>query len=139
MTAPFVRDVQRAVISGTNRMLGLQDEDGFWREYNLQPGASEAWSTAWVGWCLAGVGMNQATREARARAVTALAGCRKEGGWGYNRKTGPDADTTAWVLRFLSVSVPQQEVGAVWPMRLCAWTSKLAVVPSSKPARMLPF
>ena len=109
MTAPFVRDVQRAVSAGVSLILDLQDEDGFWREYNLEPGASEAWSTAWVGWCLAGTEMNKVTRDTCARAATALAGCRTEGGWGYNHKTGPDADTTAWVLRFLACCMFRQD------------------------------
>jgi hypothetical protein len=53
-------------------------------------------------------GMPPITRAACLRAAKALVGCRVKGGWGYNRKTGADADTTAWVLRLLSgISGPQ--------------------------------
>ncbi|HEX6545167.1 MAG TPA: hypothetical protein VF023_02590 [Bryobacteraceae bacterium] len=113
MPAPFVRDVENAVHSGVQFLLSLQDKDGFWREYNLAPGASEAWSTAWVGWCLLADGMPPGTRGACLRAADALASCRVKDGWGYNRKTGPDADTTAWVLRFLSGISGRQNV-AQW-------------------------
>jgi hypothetical protein len=87
-------------------LLQQQDRDGFWREFALQPGASEAWTTAWVGWCLAraipGGGARQARiRASCARAATSLWRSRSTDGWGYNRRTGPDADTTSWVLRFL--------------------------------------
>src|SRR5207245_6691366 len=41
-------------------------------------------------------------RESCQRAAAAVWRSQREGGWGYNRGTGPDADTSAWVLRFLS-------------------------------------
>src|SRR5260370_19815072 len=65
---------------------------------------SEAWSTAWVGWCLASCPppLRSEARTCLQRALRALSGCRCAGGWGYNRTTGPDADSTAWVVRFLS-------------------------------------
>lgn len=81
--------------------------DGFWREFALKPGASEAWTTAWVGWCLTGAATNSQNRLIRSRsacqhAAAALLRSKGADGWGYNRRSGPDADTTAWVLRFLS-------------------------------------
>src|SRR5581483_3612011 len=73
----------------------------------LRPGASESWTTAWVGWCLTRAFSGGRTRQFQIRdsckrAAAALCPSRGEGGWGYNRRTGPDADTTSWVLRFLS-------------------------------------
>jgi hypothetical protein len=88
-------------------LLDQQDRDGFWREFELQPGASEAWTTAWVGWCLTraaveGRGQQFRIRQACTRVAATLWASRRDGRWGYNRGTGPDADSTAWVLRFLS-------------------------------------
>lgn len=105
MPSPFLATVQAAISQGIDALLRQQDNDGFWREFDLQPGASEAWVTAWVGWCLARAIDDQREREASVRescrrAAIALWHARRRGGWGYNRETGPDADTTSWVLRF---------------------------------------
>ena len=104
--APFERSVEAAIAGGVDYLLQLQDRDGFWREFDLPPGASESWTTAWVGWCLTGALAGHDRRGARvrdacARAAATVYRARREGGWGYNRTTGPDADTTSWVLRFL--------------------------------------
>src|SRR5260370_1321069 len=101
--------------SPTVRLAGLWDipsqktcpfarTDWFWRDYHLPPGMSDAWSAAWVGWCLASrpPPLRSEARSCLQRALRALSGCRCAGGWGYNRTTGPDADSTAWVVRFLS-------------------------------------
>lgn len=92
---------------GVDVLLQRQDQDGFWREFDLQPGASEAWTTAWVGWCLTRAvpdGSAQALRirTSCGRAAASVWNAQRSGGWGYNRRSGPDADTTSWVLRFLT-------------------------------------
>jgi hypothetical protein len=97
---PFERAVREAIARGATQLLAQQDDDSFWREFALAPGASESWATAWVGWCLAGTAISTgaphaAVRNALARARSALATARRAGGWGYNRSTGPDADSTA--------------------------------------------
>src|SRR5207253_672595 len=75
----------------------------FWRDYNLQPGPSDVWATAWIGSCLCGCrSFNDSTGRALAMAVRAISSAVKQGGWGYNRSTGPDADSTAWTCRFLA-------------------------------------
>jgi hypothetical protein len=107
MRGPFEASVQAAIDAGVEFLLQQQDKDGFWREFDLEPGASEAWTTAWVGWCLSqsspGVRSHELRiRSACGRALAALRRSRTKDGWGYNRGTGADADTTAWVLRFLS-------------------------------------
>jgi hypothetical protein len=105
--SPFEESVHAAVCTGVDTLLLQQDRDGFWREFDLQPGASEGWTTAWVGWCLNRAAVDPARRarirDAYARAARRL--CQSTGGgWGYNGRTGPDADTTSWVLRFLNAS-----------------------------------
>lgn len=107
MRSPFEQAVQAAIYRGVDFLLQQQDEDGFWREFDLEPGASESWATAWVGWCLTRAFSGGRTRqlqirESCKRAAATLWCSRRDGGWGYNRGTGPDADTTSWVLRFLS-------------------------------------
>ena len=65
---------------------------------------SEGWSTAWVGWSLSHRVADGSVRSALVKAASALRRCQRPDGWGYNRTTGPDADSTAWVIRFLSLS-----------------------------------
>jgi hypothetical protein len=75
--------------------------DGFWRDYELPPGKSEDWTTAWVGWCLAHAREHPAVTLALRRGARAIVSAHRPGGWGYNREQTPDADSTAWCLRFL--------------------------------------
>lgn len=105
MTSPFREYVEAAISKGIDYLILHQDKDGFWREFDLQPGASECWTTAWVGWCLTQATCADHLRQSRVeaccrRALAALWHARREAGWGYNRATGPDADTISWVLRF---------------------------------------
>lgn len=107
MHSVFARTVEAAVERSIGYLLEQQDNDGFWREFELAPGAAETWPTAWVGWCLIGSlktnsSLKGKTRECCKRAATAVWASKKDCGWGYNRRTGSDADTTAWALRFLS-------------------------------------
>jgi hypothetical protein len=82
--------------------LGL-DDDGYWRDYQLPPGRSESWTTACVGSALlAATPHRQVNQSALQRTATILLAARRPEGWGYNRDTACDADTTSWVLRFLA-------------------------------------
>ncbi|MDM5177584.1 hypothetical protein PO883_10310 [Massilia sp. DJPM01] len=105
MPAPFERAIRDAIAGGIDYLLSQQDEDGFWREFDLAPGPSEAWTTAWVGWCLSGAAERGPAARVRvqaalARACRAVMSAKGDAGWGYNRRTGADADSTAWALRF---------------------------------------
>lgn len=107
LASPFESALGAEIDRGIDILLDRQDVDGFWREFELKPGASEAWTTAWVGWCLIGAASRSESRLVRTRqacrqAAAALLKSRGASGWGYNRRSGPDADTTAWVLQFLS-------------------------------------
>lgn len=99
-------DVARLVVEASERaaafLLSNQDEDGFWRDYRLPPGRSEAWATAVVGLALSEAAPRiDGIEGACSRAVTALNAARTPDGWGYNRNTAADADTTSWVTCFL--------------------------------------
>lgn len=88
-----------------------QHDDGFWREFALQPGPAETWSTAWIGWCLAHVATAPVVRWALHNATRALADNARPEGWGYNRRTGCDADSTAWATLMLAVTAPALACG----------------------------
>lgn len=97
------QEVRLAAQYGIHFLLARQGRDGFWREYHLPPGPSEYWATAWIGWCLYECRYTSPpSRVALANAVSAVWSGVRDGGWGYNRSTGPDADSTAWVCRFLT-------------------------------------
>ncbi|MFL6858893.1 MAG: prenyltransferase/squalene oxidase repeat-containing protein [Allosphingosinicella sp.] len=84
-------------------LAGAIGQDDLWRDFRM-PGASDEWVTGFVGWALAGE-EDERARAAVARAVAALlARQRPDGGWGYNRICGSDADSTAWALRLLKAA-----------------------------------
>lgn len=76
-----------------------QDNDGYWRDYQLEPGRSDAWITATVGFALFKV--RGLCKEVK-KAVHVLRSTVRPGGWGYNSSTACDADTTSWAILFLS-------------------------------------
>lgn len=90
-------DVLDSILESSRRfLLDAQDKDGFWRDYLLQPGTSTAWTTACVGRVL--VEFSAAIERARMALLAEL----RATGWGYNMSVSTDADTTAWVLRFMA-------------------------------------
>lgn len=80
-------------------LASYQDADGYWRDYRLEPGPSEAWTTACVGFALFKVAGPCMEVDKAARILLST---KCPGGWGYNSHTACDADTTSWVIRFLS-------------------------------------
>jgi hypothetical protein len=90
---------QQALQAAAQFLAAHQDPDGFWRDYLLPPGPSTAWTTACVAWSLATGAQQSAALQAADQALHSI---RKTGGWGYNSSTAIDADSTAWVLRFMA-------------------------------------
>lgn len=80
-------------------LISHQDADGYWRDYQLEPGRSDAWTTACVGFALVQVKGRCPEVD---KAAKVLLSTRRPSGWGYNSLTSCDADTTSWVIRFLS-------------------------------------
>lgn len=85
-------------------LLGYQERDGAWRDFQLKPGRAESWTTAYVGssflaaekrWHHPGI------HESLNRAAQFLYAARQPEGWSYNQRCGPDADSTAQVILFL--------------------------------------
>jgi hypothetical protein len=101
-TALIVGD---ALEKGARFLLGAQSPDGAWRDFDLKPGRSEAWVTSYAGTALVGAaatvrGVNLAAALAGARTFIDAARDPR-GGWGYNSRCDPDADSTARTILFL--------------------------------------
>jgi hypothetical protein len=98
-------ELSRSICKGADFLLCAQDCDGAWRDFNLRPGRADAWTTAYVGMRLAPLrreGKPDRVAAALASAVQFLHGVRlPHGGWAYNRRCPPDADSTACALLFL--------------------------------------
>ncbi|MDB5868267.1 MAG: hypothetical protein JWP96_599 [Polaromonas sp.] len=89
---------------GLDYLRASQAGAGFWSDWQLPPGESRMWTTAYIGFrlsslpphCREGIDENLLRADAWLRASEF-----REGGWGYAEQTGPDADSTALALLFL--------------------------------------
>ena len=107
-------EAQLAVLAADQFLIERQGGDGHWRDYNLEPGRSESWITGCVGYALCHCG--PAARPqciALHRAEESLLASRRSGGWGYNRQTACDADSTSWVIRFLAQVSALKDISAL--------------------------
>ena len=100
---PRSANLLEAIQRGERCLLAGGDADGGWRDYALEPGASDAWSTAFVGCALAEPPLGERSLPVLRRAAEHLHELRTEGGWGYNPRTATDADSTAWSLALLAL------------------------------------
>lgn len=82
-------------------LLAERDQEDFWRDFRLPNGASDEWVTAFVGYALVTSGLDLPDGLAQQTVRALLGRQRPEGGWGYNRTSPADADSTAWALKFL--------------------------------------
>jgi hypothetical protein len=93
-------------------LLRHQSPDGSWSDWDLPPGPSDCWTTAYIGRRLAAATeplLSTSTAARRAAAAWLVERQLAGGGWGYNDSVGPDADSTAYALLFLSsepVAIP---------------------------------
>ncbi|HYJ84330.1 MAG TPA: prenyltransferase/squalene oxidase repeat-containing protein [Allosphingosinicella sp.] len=96
--------VEAAAERAAGFLIAERQQDDFWRDFRIVNGASDEWVTAVVGFALvtSGVRLPNALAEQTTRAL--LARQRPEGGWGYNWISPADADSTAWVLKFLEAA-----------------------------------
>ncbi|MGH9279923.1 MAG: hypothetical protein ACRD12_17720 [Acidimicrobiales bacterium] len=96
---PSGRSAEQARDDAIAFLLSRQSHTGRWSDFVLPAGPSDEWVTAFVAACLLAM-PGEATSGAVRRAWEALLGRRPdEPGWGYNRLTPADADSTAWALR----------------------------------------
>ncbi|QEC43927.1 hypothetical protein [Pseudobacter ginsenosidimutans] len=94
--------VTEAVQLAEQFLLLQQDVDGCWRDYQLEPGSSEAWTTATVLYSLTGSQPSSIPVPMVNAAIQALLDLQRPTGWGYNRHTATDGDSTAWACRALA-------------------------------------
>lgn len=88
-------------------LVARQDRDGAWRDFALTPGASDAWTTAYVGLALVAAARAHLTvpPHAIASACGFLNTARRPGaGWGYNLRCPADADSTALACLMLAAA-----------------------------------
>jgi squalene cyclase len=113
MNTRFTSAVHDAVAAGLEYILGQQNADGSWTEWELPPGQSSCWTTAFCGYRLRILPPDLAPRaiDAKKRAAEWLLQTEfGGGGWGYNERVGADADSTAYAMLFLSslgISIPE--------------------------------
>jgi squalene-hopene/tetraprenyl-beta-curcumene cyclase/sporulenol synthase len=96
-----------AVSRAIDFLLARQGSDGLWREFHTLAGEGADWPTGFIGGALVSAG---AERGSLRRAADTLAATQHDdGGWGYHAGVPSDADSTAWVLLFLSALGGREE------------------------------
>ena len=90
----------------------------------MPPGVSDTWVTGYVGWSLLAVADRYGLDDARAASARAAHWLRQarypRSGWGYNRASGPDTDSTGIAITLLRAhEIPVSEYAAAFVRR--AW------------------
>lgn len=103
--ATLTSGIRESVRSCLRFLLDSRSSDGSWADWDLPPGRSSTWTTAYVGLQILELHARMGALAAPALRSAArwlqdneLAG----GGWGYSDLTGCDADSTAHAVLFLS-------------------------------------
>lgn len=105
MNCERTKGLERVLGWSLEYILSQQRRDGSWVDWDLPPGESSVWTTAFVGCRLRG--LPPGLRE-RASVSTGLASewlderMFPDSGWGYNEEVGSDADSTALAILFLA-------------------------------------
>jgi len=114
------RDRLRAACrTAVGNLLDLQHGAGRWEDYRLPVGSSTQWVTGFAGLALARIAA--VTDDAAARSGAEAAARRLlehrdyAAGWGFNGRTGADADSTAVVIRLLrALELPVERRDERW-------------------------
>jgi hypothetical protein len=98
-----VGGAEEAAVACLDFLRRHQSTEGCWTDWDLPPGRSSTWTTAYVGCQLAGAQPSESVtlrRAARWLAAHELA----DGGWGYDATVGCDADSTGHAIVFLTLA-----------------------------------
>lgn len=96
--------ISTSIEGGLHYLRSNQASPGFWSDWQLPPGESRMWTTAYIGYRLSSLPSTRraAVDEHLTRADAWLRASEfPNGGWGYAEETGPDADSTSLALLFL--------------------------------------
>ncbi len=105
--------VQEAIHRVEEYLCAAQEPAGYWTDFWLEPGTSDAWVTAFVGLVIADGRRQNAEKAAEWLSTHSHAG----GGWGYNHNVPADADSTAFAVRLfarLGIKVPISAINFLW-------------------------
>jgi squalene-hopene/tetraprenyl-beta-curcumene cyclase len=97
---PSIVSTADALERATRFLLASQDPDGLWRDFHTPAGTASQWPSGFIGTALP---RSDDTADALERAADTLVATQHlDGGWGYHEDVPTDADSTAWVMRFLT-------------------------------------
>lgn len=101
----FTEKLINSIFTSIAYILDKQDQDGKWVDWRLPPGESDAWVTSYIGYKLSTISPFFKESKLDSALKTAsdwtLNNVLDDGGWGYSKITGSDADSTAYSLLFL--------------------------------------
>jgi hypothetical protein len=109
--------LSHSIDAGLDYVRASQSREGFWSDWQLPPGESNMWTTAYIGYRLSTLPrryLHQVDENLRRGAVWLRRSECRGGGWGYAEATGPDGDSTSLALLFLGSD-------ATCPQRLHAY------------------
>ena len=102
----LIKELDVALGKSIDYILSKQQENGKWTDFELPVGKSNAWITGYVAYNLANIGTSFDTHKIETSLSLAAKWCienmNHDGGWGYNERCDTDADSTAYIILFLS-------------------------------------
>jgi hypothetical protein len=97
------RAQQESRLAASQFLLRRRGQNGLWADFRSGRGITDEWLSAVVAWALAETGGAEAALQLGSTVAALRRRQRANGGWGFSATMAPDADSTAWVLRLLSM------------------------------------
>jgi squalene-hopene/tetraprenyl-beta-curcumene cyclase len=91
-----------AIAAAASYLSDTQSPDRLWRDFETLAGNSCDWVSGFVAFALGSVGLLRDVVRDTTHALLRVQ--RPSGGWAYNEKVPPDADSTAWVVLALATT-----------------------------------
>jgi len=108
----LIYKIRRTILRIQSFLCNYMEESGVWKDFNLFPGSSDSWVTAYTGLCLLSSGNSKRIQAAIQCAVDFLKlHYKKSYGWGYNQNVICDCDSTAYATQFLRESGNDENYG----------------------------